>query len=340
MSTEFARFELRTADNLSGLEAAVAKFGRVEKLALFLRVPGEYEDGSREKAHAAVKRLLSEHRLADRAEMVTVVGCEGATTPCGFAFAGVADDGAGGQEPRLSIGVAHGKPPADDEIDTAGFALKIAELVGVAIADGGMAAQDVVTVFVNTPAPAAGNKGARARRARAVAALGAGIALGEIDPARVTDKAVATELSLYARRVQTFAGPTVKQVEVIVLGNRAGIGGHFVARATLTNDLFDVRSLKRLLVDAGLRLDADGEIAEPDRVVAALIKSGVAANGEVLGQPTAIFGGGLPPEKHVRATQSGVFGALLRTTRMFNTYDPIHQAPEGGAHACCIIRQP
>jgi len=342
MSTELARFALHAADDLDGLKAALAKFGpqRVRKLALFFRVPGEYEDGSREKARAAVDGLLAEHGLADRTEMVTVVGCEGATTPCGHVFAAVNDSVGGGSEPRLSIGLAHGLPPAEDELDKAGFALKVADLVRAAVAEGGMTAHDVVTAFVNTPPPGLGDKAVRGRRARAVAALGAGIALGEIDSRRVTDAAIGTDLSLYTRRVQTFTGPTVKQVEVIVLGNRAGAGGRFMACATLTNDLLDVRPLKRLLIDAGLRLDAEGELAEPGRVAAALIKSGVPANGQVLRQPTVIFGGGLPAEKHVRAAQSGVFGAVLRTTCMFNTYDPIQQAPEGGSQVCCVVHVP
>jgi cyanuric acid amidohydrolase len=228
--------------------------------------------------------------------------------------------------------------PADDELDTAPFARKVADLVGVALANGGMSAGDAATVFVNTPSPATGDKPARGRRARAVAALGAGIALGEIAAEHVADKTIGADASLYTMRVQTFTGPTVKQVEVIVLGNRAGAGGSLIACSAVTNDLLDTRPLKRTLVGAGLRLDADGELAEPDRVVAALIKSGARTDGHVLGAPTVIFRGGLPPEKQVRAAQSGVFGALLKTTCMFNTYDPIQQAPEGGSQACCVVR--
>ena len=340
MSIEFARFALASPDDLAGFEAALAKFGpqRVQKLALFFRVPGEYEDGSREKARAAVDKLLARHALADCAEMITVVGCEGATTPCAYVFADVKDGAGGSADKRLAIGLARGLPTAEDELDTAAIALKIAELVGAALTDGKMTASDATTVFVNTPSPTTGDKAARGRRARAVAALGAGIALGEVAPERVTDKTIGTDHSLHTARVQTFTGPTVKQVEVIVLGNRTGIGGHYVACSTLTNDLLDVRPLKRLLIDAGFRLDADGELAEPERVVAALIKSGVPANGHVLGEPTVIFASGLPPEKHVRAAQSGVFGTVLKTTCMFNTYDPIQQAPPGGSQACCIIR--
>jgi ring-opening amidohydrolase-like protein len=344
MSAEFVCLELRSADDLIGFEAALLKFGpdRINRLALFFRVPGEYEDGSREKARAAVDRILAAHELADRAEMITVVGCEGATTPCAYVFADVKDAGSDtaprGSERRLSIGLARGLPPSDDnELDKAIFVQKIADLVCSAIADGGMTARDVVTVFINTPPPVLGDKALRGRRARAVAALGAGIALDEVEAERVTDATIATDLSLHSRRVQTFTGPTVKQIEVIVLGNRAGVGGRLVACSTLTDDLLDVRPVKRLLIDAGLRLDAEGEFTEPSCIVAALIKSGVPQNGHVLLHPTLIFGGGIAPEKHVRATQSGVFGAVLKTTCMFNTFDPIQQAPEGGSQVCVVL---
>jgi hypothetical protein len=93
-----------------------------------------------------------------------------------------------------------------------------------------------------------------------------------------------------------------------------------------------------MLVGTGLRLDTDGELAEPERVVAALIKSGVGANGHVLGQPTVIFRG-----RH-SAREARPCGAVRRLRLhaeddvLFNTYDPIQQAPEGGSQACCIVR--
>ncbi len=153
----------------------------------------------------------------------------------------------------------------------------------------------------------------------------------------MTDATIANNAALFARRVQTFTGPTVKQLEVIALGNRRDAGGKLIAYAAVTNDLLDVRPFKRLLVRAGLHLDQDGELSEPHRVVAALIKSGARSDGRVLDCPTGILGGVIPTEKQVRAVQSGVFGAILQTTCMFNTFDPIQQAPDGGAQICCII---
>lgn len=270
-----------------------------------------------------------------------MVGCEGATTPCAFVFADLADENPSGSsnasEPRLAIGLSHGSPAVDAELDQAVFVSKVSELVRTAITDGSMTSADIATIFINAPFPLQGDKASRSRRARAVAALGGGIALGEIDPAQVTETKIANDPSLYTRRVQTFTGPTVRQVEVIALGNRRDVGGKLIAYAAVTNDLLDVRPLKRLLLQAGLHFDPEGELSEPDRVAAALIKSGARGDGRVLDRPTGISAGVIPPEKQVHAVQSGVFGAVLQTTCMFNTFDPIQQAPDGGAQICCII---
>ena len=203
--------------------------------------------------------------------------------------------------------------------------------------DGGLAAGDVVHVVINTPAPTKGDAGLRGRRARAIASLAAGVAIGEIDQGAISDDAILRDHSLFTRRTQSFTGPTVKQVEVIVIGNRAGAGGRLVAVSTVADDTASVRALKRMLLDAGLRLDATGELAEPQRVAAMIYKSGVRANGMVQGVRTQVFNGQIPPEKHVRAAQSGLLAALLGTPLMFNTFDPVHQCPEGGAVACAIV---
>jgi hypothetical protein len=173
---------------------------------------------------------------------------------------------------------------------------------------------------------------------RAVAALGAGAAVGDIDERKIVDAAIVSDASLYTKRVQTFVGPQIKRIEVIVIGNRAGADGDLIACAAVTTDLFDVRPVKAMLRQAGLQLDQDGELTEADRVVVAILKAGVGPGGQVNGAPTAIFNSRTPPEKHVRAAASGVYGALLKNTRIFSTMDPVQQAPLGGSQLCCVVR--
>ena len=347
MSVELARFEIETADDNSGLERALAALGgkvggggKIAKAAAILRLPGDYTDGAREKGRAAAESALARFGLLDRAEMVTVIGSEGYAGTFGYLLAdvgGTAASAAMTGSKRLAVGVARGTPPADADIDTPGFAATIADIVRRAMRDAGLAPSDVVHVLINTPAPVQGNAGLRGRRARAIASLGAGVAIGEIAAADITASRILTDLTLHTHRTQSFTGPTVRQVEVIVLGNRAGAGGSLIACSTVADDAADPRPLKRMLLAAGLSLDDTGELAEPARVKAMIYKAGARADGRVQGVRTQIFNGQIPPEKHARAAQSGVLAGLLGTPLSFNTFDPIQQCPDGGAVACVIV---
>src|SRR5262245_33311386 len=88
MSADVAVFDIPAPEDLTRLAAIVdaRDLARLRRLALLMRVPGEYEDGSRDRARAAIKLFLDERGLSDRTEYVTVIGSEGATTPCGVAI--------------------------------------------------------------------------------------------------------------------------------------------------------------------------------------------------------------------------------------------------------------
>ena len=339
MTIEIARFEMETADDNRALKQALETLGGKEigKVGLLVKAPGDYTDGAREKARAATESALSGFGLLDRAEMITVIGSEGFSGTFGYVLADVGGKPGSTSAKRLAIGIARGTPPPDEDIDSPAFAGPIADVVRKAMSDAGLAPRDVVHVVINTPAPMKGDAALRGRRARAIASLAAGVAIGEIAAADITHDAILVNRSLFTRRAQSFTGPTVKQVEVIVVGNRAGAGGSLLACATVADDLTDVRPLKRMLIDAGLTLDATGELLEPARVKAMIYKSGTRADGTIHGVKTQVFNGQIPPEKHVRAAQSGLLGALLGTPCMFNTYDPVHQCPDGGAVACAIV---
>jgi cyanuric acid amidohydrolase len=340
MATAIERFDIPAPDQMEGLVQALDRHtpSNIRRLALLVKVGGEYEDGAREKAKATVDALLQEHGLLDRTEMVTVIGCEGASTPYGLA---IIDDGRIGpdqDQPRLALGLARMVPPDESVFDQPAYADHVAAAVTQAMADAGLKPEEVVVVILNIPPHTSGNYRARGRKARAVAALGIGVAVGEISREQITEQSIVADPDLYTTRAQTFIGPTVKNLEVIVLGNRTGVGGTLLAHAGVTTDLLDVRSIKRALRTAGLRLDEDGEIADPSRIVAAIYKAGPGPNGTVLGSPTVILNSATPSEKHVRAAMSGAMGSALQTTRIFSTADPVQQAPLGGGHFCFIVR--
>jgi cyanuric acid amidohydrolase len=340
MSVDVIPFDMNAPDDLSVVESVLKAGdpGKIRRLALLMRVAGEYTDGSREKARGAVETLLAAHGLADRSEFITVIGAEGASTPCGYALLDTGGVRAKDGPRRLAIGLARRPAPAEETIGTAAYAVEIKAVVEAAIRDGGLGPDDIETVIVNVPQPTTGDVGARGRKGRAAAALGAGLALGEIEPASVQDASIVADGELYTQRVQTFTGPAIRNIEVIAIGNAAGAGGDLVACHVITQDLLDARALKRMLVGAGLPLDQDGEL-DTGRLVATLAKLGVHPSGRVAGAPTTIFSSAMPPEKHARAALSGVLGATLHTTRIFSTFDPVQQAPLGGGTVCCIVRE-
>jgi cyanuric acid amidohydrolase len=326
----------------AGVEAAIDRIGapRAKRFAIFVKVEGDYEDGSRERARAALEALIARRGLADRTQLLTAVGCEGVSTPFGYLLAEVPDDaGASTRAPRLVMGCARSEVIDAASADSIEMVDVVAETVRAAARDAGLRTAEVVMAFVKVPQmKAATTDPVRGRRTRALAALGAGVGLAELARDRVTEASVMTDLSLFSRRAQAFAGPEVNRVEVIVLGNRPSAGGALVAHAGLIVDLIDSRSLRRLLLNAGLRLDIDGELEAPERIAAFFLKAGPTADGRVRGARTTIYGSSVTPEKHMRAAVSGMVGALLGTTRAFTTGDPIQQAPEGGGVACVIVR--
>ena len=79
-------------------------------------------------------------------------------------------------------------------------------------------------------------------------------------------------------------------------------------------------------------------LTDPDRVVALLVKGGVAPDGRLRGNRTTIKSSHLDMDKHVRATLSGVVGSIMGSCRAFISANTVHQAPPGGGLCACIVR--
>ncbi|MGH7268086.1 MAG: ring-opening amidohydrolase, partial [Candidatus Rokuibacteriota bacterium] len=224
----------------------------------------------------------------------------------------------------------------------------LADAVARAMRDARVTRDQVALVIVKSPVmrlePAVrqGRSAAGPRitsgHAKAVGGLGVGLALGEVPRRAVTRDRIGADHSLYCRRGMVFSGSEVDYCEVVVLGNRPGAGGDLVIHSAQIADVLDAASIRRLLVQAGCRLDAVGGVRDADRVVASFMKVGLAPDGRLRGRRTAILNSHLDVDKHLRATATGVVGSILGTTATFISAGALHQAPPGGGLYACVVR--
>ena len=339
--------------DVAGLERILSGLptGDIARLALVAKTEGTatINDFSRELALSSAERTIERiggAELLDASTLIFSTGSEGVLSPVVYVLAAI-DDDSGGDEERLVIGGGRTRAMAASELVTPTHTRLIAGAVGEAMAEAGLAPDRVALVFVKSPilshrdAAATGDPAVIARagssgQSRGAAALGVALALGELDDAEIDDTRIGVDLDRYSSRAMSFSGTEVEVGEVLVLGNRPGAGGSTRVYSGPMADILDARSLKDLFRRAGCALDETGEIASPERLRAVFVKAGVAPDGRVRGERTTVFHSDLDPDKHMRATASGVIGGILGTGRVFVSGGTEHQAPPGGGLCACI----
>ncbi len=331
----------------------------IKRLAIIGKTEGTatINDFSRELATKTAEQTLRTaggDALLDRSTLIFSTGCEGVLSPCLSVIACIDDATDANASPetnatdrRLAMGGARSRPLNAEELQTPIHAQVVGEAVKAAMNEAGLVPSEVSIVFVKSPilthkaAVATGDQDVIARSgssgsSRGAAALGVALALGEIDDATVQSTRICTDLNVYATRAMTFSGTEVTSGEIVVLGNRVGIGGSCQIYSEPVQDILDARSLKRLFRRAGCNLDDEGELTGTGALHAVFLKAGVAQDGLVRGARTTVFQSEVDPDKHMRAAASGLIGGLLGTTQVFVSGGAEHQAPPGGGLAACI----
>ncbi|MBV8538729.1 MAG: hypothetical protein JO128_24240 [Alphaproteobacteria bacterium] len=351
MSVRLFTIDMDSPADTGGIAAALLSLApaRVRRLAILMKVEGNHapNDYSRELARRALDQALSEMGLDDRAVTVLAIGCEGIATPLAYLIADVDDGAPATEQPHLAFGLATSPPISPEHWGARTLVPVVAAATAAALADARLAVAEIGLVLVKVPTAHPGAAGvtpaqASMRRGRSIAALGAGIALGEIAAERVADDIIGRDDGpdyIYARRAMTFAGPELDRVEVVALGNRPGAGGDLIIASTLLSDIIDAAAIRRMLAGHGVGFTELGAVAETADVPALLLKAGVAPDGRVRGARTIVYASALPAEAHLRAASSGMLGSIVGHTRFFISGDPIHHAPRGGGVAAALIRK-
>ena len=346
MTVHALPYDTAQPGDTSEFSRALAQFepARIRRLAVLAKTEGnaEVNDYSREYGLISTEAAIERHggrALLQRSTFLFSTGCEGAMTPCGTLFVDVEEPHArpSARGAALAIGCARSRSIRPEEIGTPAHADLAAETVRAGMRDAGVGVDDVALVIVKTPVTVSARRITSAH-SKAVGALGAGVALGEVERARIVQEAIDADHSLHARRAMVFSGSELDCVEIMLLANRRGAPGHLSVHTGFLRDVLDAQALRDLFTSAGLTLNARGEVAEPGRVAATLVKAGAAPDGKVRGRRTTMKSSHIDMDKHVRAAVSGIIGSILGDTRAFISANTVHQAPPGGGLAACVVR--
>jgi len=349
--------------DVSGV-AALFDSGAVDPIHVVAVIAQTEGDGhARSYSALCLRRLFTERLGADESEiretlpLLMIGGTAGLMSPHFTLF--VKKPAVGPGDPatrRLTIGVASTPVLRAEQYGTPEQTRLVAEAVQAAMADAGASSSDVVCVEMKCPQMTtalladAAVRGAQvietdswrsSQLARGASALGAAIALGEVDPQAVDQTAIAGRPDLYTTRGSASSGNDYGGVRVVVLANVAGAPGEFLAGGGVMTHQLDVLGAQAAFAMAGLRL-GDGVVIPEDRAKfqTAFVNAGADSLPHILGHRHTMrtdlmsnFAG------HVsKALAHAAVAGIAQSPMVLGNAGAEHQGPPGSNLVCVIAR--
>jgi cyanuric acid amidohydrolase len=348
------RIATRSPDDIDGLMAAI-EAGSIDPngiVAILGKTEGNgcVNDFTRAFAVSALKAGLARHISTARVEEIAYVmsgGTEGALSPHLLVLERA--DGNDTTGPALAIGSALTALLPVEDLGRMAQIRMVAAGVVEAMRDAGISdAADVHFVQIKVPlltseriaaAEAAGNTVATRDTlksmglSRGAAALGVGVALGEIDLELLSDSVIGRDTSLWSSRASTSAGVEIDNHEIVVLGMSSDWSGPLAVDHAVMRDQIDVGPVRSALDRLGLGLDS----SPGSRLVALLAKAGPGNTGLLRGaRHTMLDDSDISATRHARAFVGGVLAGLVGTSEIFVSGGAEHQGPDGGGPVALI----
>jgi len=341
--------------------------GGVLDPAHVIAVMAQTEGGGegRALAAAALRRLLGERlgvaveTLAGTVPMLMIGGTAGLMCPHVTLFVNrpVTTPGRQGVA-RLVLSAGQTRALAPEELGSLTAVREVAAAVTGAMDAAGISGPDqVINVQLKAPALTAGQIADAAARGkslcsadvsiagaktRGAAALGAAVALGEVELAALSEDAIGRDAGLYTRRAFASAGEEQTAVSVVVIANVDGAPGHLRAAGGVMPHQLDLRAAHRVFAAAGIDLD-NGVVSERDRarISAVFVKAGADAVGDVVGRRHTMLTGPLAAHagNQAKAVAHAILAGIVGDSLVLANAGPEHQGAPGSNLLCVIAKQ-
>jgi cyanuric acid amidohydrolase len=361
------RISASAPDDVSGIDAAIAS-KRIDPegvIAVLAKTEGNglVNDFSRGHATLALSLLFQRHLPADEAAKICLVmsgGTEGGMAPHWLVLERAEDDGGkngdkgNDRSSSLAIGRAHTPALSFEHLGRLAQVEQVAAGVLAAMLDAGITdPAHVHFVQVKCPLLIAQRVADADRRgvtvatrdtlksmglSRAASALGAAVALGEIDRSAFSDADIGANWSLWSGRASASAGIELLNHEIVVLGMSSAWSGPLAIDHAVMADALDVEPVRAALGRLGL--DAPGQLtpAQRGRLVALLGKAEASHDGRLRDhRHTMLDDSDIASTRHARAFVCGALGGVVGHAEIYVSGGAEHQGPDGGGPVALIV---
>ena len=354
------RISAAAPDDVSGIEAAI-KAGRINPagvIAVLAKTEGNglVNDFSRGLGTTHLTLLFRRYLPAEAADRICLVmsgGTEGGMAPHWVVLERAEATG-GGPSPALAIGRAHTPPLPFEQLGRIGEVEQVAEGVRAAMQDAGISdVADVHFVQIKCPLLTAQRIGEADVRgvkvatrdtlksmglSRAASALGAAVALGEIDKAKISDADIGVNFDLWSGRASASAGIELLNHEIVVLGMSAQWSGPLAIDHAVMTDAIDVEPVRAAMGRLGLPTQGQLKPEDRKRVVALLGKAEASHDGRLRGhRHTMLDDSDISSTRHARAFVCGALAGLIGHAEIYVSGGAEHQGPDGGGPVALIV---
>jgi cyanuric acid amidohydrolase len=360
--TRIHRIAAAAPDDMSGIEQAISA-GSIDPagiIAVFGKTEGNglVNDFSRGFAVQSLRLLLEKHLTADEAASVCSVmsgGTEGGLAPHWLVLERA--DAPDGYGPALAIGRAHTADLLPEHLGRPEQVDMVTSGVADAMRDAGISdPADVHFVQIKCPLLTAQRISDAESRGQTVAlrdtlksmgasrgasALGVGVALGEIDRARIMQDRIVNDPSLWSGRASTSSGIELLNHEIVVLGMSDAWSGPLAIDHAVMATGIDIEPVRAALSRLGL--DAEGQLSPSQRTrLVALLAKAEASRSGMVGEKrhTMNDDSDISSTRHARGFVAGALGGLVGHTEIFVSGGAEHQGPDGGGPVAVIVEKP
>ncbi len=303
----------------------------------------------------AEKSGLTMDDIARKVPIIWSGGTEGLMSPHATIFVKDPDGDGGGKGKGFTVGTAYTRDMTPEEFGTMAHIRSAAEGVKAAIADAGIDdPSDIHFVQIKTGALTterikdAWSRNARVvttdtyksmSYARSVAALGIGMATGEIDEDAVNEATIGQDLDVFSVVASASSGIELMNCEIIVLGNSPRSTSDLVIDHAVMKDAIDAAAVREALRKVGLAVNGELSEKDQDRLVNVFVKCEPDPSGNTRGRRHVMFeDSDINYTRHIRGAVNAVVASVTGDTMCYVSAGAEHQGPASGGVVAALAR--